>query len=138
VNLEAQDKRSLSDLRMAKAQEFLEDAQANVREGRHKTGVNRAYYAALSAIRSLLILEGSNPETHEGVVTMLSLRFVKPDLLPVAFVKSFKLLQSRRADVDYGDIDTIGPEDAADAVRTAEEMIQQAETIRKALLPNSP
>lgn len=134
MKFEAQDKRNLSDLRMAKAQEFLEDARANEREGRHKTAVNRAYYAALSAIRSLLILEGSNPETHDGVITMLSLRLVKPDLLPVTFVKSFKLLQSRRADVDYGDIDTIGPEDAADAVRTAEEMLRQAEKVRKALL----
>ena len=135
MNLEPQDKQSLSDLRMARAREFLEDARANWREGRHKTAVNRAYYAVLSAIRSLLILEGSNPETHEGVITMLSLRFVKPDLLPVAFVKSFKLLQSRRADVDYGDIDTIGQDDADDAVRTAEEMIRQAESVRKALLP---
>jgi uncharacterized protein (UPF0332 family) len=135
VNLEAQDKRSLSDLRMAKAKEFLDDAQANRREGRHKTAVNRAYYAALSAIRSLLVLEGSNPESHEGVITMLSLRFVKPHLLPVAFVKSFKLLQSRRADVDYGDIDTIGPDEAADAVQTAEEMIRQAEKVRETLLP---
>lgn len=90
MNLEAQDKRSLSDLRMAEAQEFLGDARANRREGRHKTAVNRAYCAALSAIRFLLILEGSNPEIHEGVITMLSLRFVKPDLLLVAFVKSFK------------------------------------------------
>jgi len=138
VNLEAQDKRSLSDLRMTKAQEFLGDAQANRREGRHKTAVNRAYYAALSAIRSLLILEGSNPETHEGVITMLSLRFVKPDLLPVAFVKSFKLLQSRRADVDYGDIDTIGQDEAADAVQTAEELLRQAENARKALLSQYP
>jgi uncharacterized protein (UPF0332 family) len=138
VNLEAQDKRTLSDLRMAKAKECLEDARANRWEGRHKTAVNRAFFAALSAIRSLLILEGSNPETHEGVITMLSLRFVKPDLLPVAFVKSFKLLQSRRADVDYGDIDTIGPEEAADAVQIAEEMIQQAEALRKTLLSQSP
>lgn len=135
MNLEAQDKRSLSDLRMARAREFLEDAQANGREGRHKTAVNRAYYAALSAIRSLLILEGANPETHEGVITMLSLRFVKPGLLPVAFVKSFKVLQSRRADVDYGDIDTVGQADAEDAVRTAEDMIRQAESVRRALLP---
>jgi uncharacterized protein (UPF0332 family) len=135
VNLEAEDKRSLSNLRMSKAKAFLEDAQANRREGRDKTAINRAYYAALSAIRSLLVLEGSNAETHEGVITMLSLRFVKPNLLPVAFVKSFKLLQSRRADVDYGDIDTIGPDEAADAVQTAEEMIDQAEKVRKALLP---
>lgn len=106
-------------------------------EGRHKTAVNRSYYAALAAIRSLLILEGADPETHDGVITPLSLRFVKPGLLSVPFVKSFKLLQSRRADVDYGDLDTIGKDDAEDAVRTAEEMIHQAEVVRTSLWPSS-
>jgi len=42
--------------------------------GRHRTSVNRAYYAALNAVRAILILEGVNPETHEGAVTLLSLR----------------------------------------------------------------
>jgi uncharacterized protein (UPF0332 family) len=35
----------------------------------------------LNAARALLILEGVNPETREGVITMLSLRFAKPGLL---------------------------------------------------------
>ncbi len=54
--LESQDKRDLSEMRMSKALEFLEDARANLREGRHKTAINRSYYAALSAVRSVLIL----------------------------------------------------------------------------------
>jgi len=48
--LEKQDKNTLSDVRMAKSREFLEDAHANLREGRHKTAINRSYYAALSAV----------------------------------------------------------------------------------------
>jgi uncharacterized protein (UPF0332 family) len=46
MTLEPKDKRSLSDMRMAKAAEFLEDARANAREGRYRTAVNRSYYAA--------------------------------------------------------------------------------------------
>jgi uncharacterized protein (UPF0332 family) len=132
--LEPQDKRHLSEVRMSKALEFLEDGRANLREGRHKTAVNRIYYAALSAARSVLILEGANPETHEGVVTMLSLRFVKPGLLPVEVVKSFKLLLSRRTDVDYGDFDTINNADAEEAIRVAEEMIKVIDGVRRELL----
>ena len=132
--LEPQDKRSLSDARMAKALEFLEDARANLREGRHRTAVNRSYYAALSAVRSILILEGANPETHEGAVTLLSLRLVQPGLLPVVVVKNFKLLLSRRTDVDYGDFDTIGSAEADEAVRIAEGMIGTIEKARTTLL----
>lgn len=135
MTLEPQDKRHLSDVRMSKALEFLEDARANLAEGRHKTAVNRSYYAALSAARSVLILEGANPETHEGVVTMLSLRLVKPGLLPVEAVKSFKLLLSRRTDVDYGDFDTVNRADAEEAIRVAEEMIKMIDGVRRGLLP---
>jgi uncharacterized protein (UPF0332 family) len=36
----------------------------------------------------------------KGSVTMLNLRFVKTGFLPVDLVKQFKLLLSRRTDVD--------------------------------------
>lgn len=134
MTLEEKDKRSLSDVRMAKAREFLEDARANLAGGRHRTAINRSYYAALSAARSILILEGANPETHEGVVTMLSLRFVKPGLLPVDVVKNFKVLLSRRTDVDYGDFDTIGKAEADDSIRIAGDMIDRIETARMKLM----
>ena len=134
MTLEEKDKKSLSDVRMAKAREFLEDACANLNEGRHRTAINRSYYAALSAVRSILILEGANPETHEGVVTMLSLRFIKPGLLPVDVVKNFKVLLSRRTDVDYGDFDTIGRTDAEDSIKITGEILEQIEKARKKLM----
>lgn len=132
--LEPQDKRKLSDVRMSKALDFLEDARGNFREGRHKTAINRSYYAALGAARSILILEGANPDTHEGVVTMLSLRLVKPGLLPVDVVKDFKLLLSRRTDVDYGDFDTTDKADAEDSIRIAEGLINLIERTRQTLI----
>lgn len=133
MTLEAKDKQSLSDVRMTKAREFLDDARANLRDGRHRTAVNRSYYAALSAARSILILEGANPETHEGVVTMLSLRFVKPGLLPVDVIKNFKVLLSRRTDVDYGDFDSTSKDDADDSIRIAGEMLDRIESSRAKL-----
>jgi uncharacterized protein (UPF0332 family) len=132
--LESQDKRSLSDLRMSKAFEFLEDAKANFRDGRDKTSINRSYYAALNAARAILILEGANPETHEGVVTMLSLRFVRPGILPVDVVKNFKVLLSHRTDVDYGDFDTTDKADAEGSLRIAENLVQKIDSARKSLL----
>ena len=42
MTLEEKDKRSLSDVRMIKAREFLEDARANLRDARHRTSINEA------------------------------------------------------------------------------------------------
>jgi len=134
MNLDPKDKRTLSDTRMAKAKEFLADAHATFGGGRYRTSVNRAYYAALNGVRAILILEGANPETHEGVVTLLSLRFVKTRILPVDIIKKFKILLSRRTDVDYGDFDTIDAKDSEDSLRDAEAIIETIDKVRKRLI----
>ena len=82
----------------------------------------------------MLILDGANPETHEGVVTMLSLRFIKPGLLPLDVIKNFKVLLSRRTDVDYGDFDSIGEVDADDSIRIAGDIIERIEAARAKLM----
>lgn len=131
MTLELGDKKALSNIRMAKAHEFLGDAKANLKEGRYKTAINRSYYSALNAVRAILILEGVNPETHEGVVTMLSLRFIKPRILPIDIVKKFKILLSRRTDVDYGDFETIDKADAEDSIKITEKIIDVIDKVRK-------
>lgn len=134
MTLEPKDKITLSNVRMDKAREFLEDARATLAEARHKTAINRSYYSALNAVRAILILEGINPESHDGAVTMLSLRFIKPGLLPVDIIKKFKVLLSKRTDVDYGDFETVDAADAADAVKTAGEIIEIIDKLRIGLI----
>ena len=134
MNIEKRDKKTLSDVRMERAREFFEDAHANFNEKRFRTAVNRAYYASLSAIRALLILQGVNPESHEGVLTMLSLRFIKTEILPVTIVKDFKTLFSKRTDVDYGDFDTTTSADAQESLENAEEIIEAIDVVRKKLI----
>ena len=135
--LDPKDKRHLSDIRMAKAREFLADARATYEEKRLRTSVNRSYYAAVTAIRAVLILEGSNPETHEGAVTLLSLKFIKTGILPIETIKKFKILLSRRTDVDYGDFDTIDEKDAEDSLKDAEEIVEIIDEKRARLIDES-
>ncbi len=134
MTLDPRDKRAISEVRMAKAVEFLSDAGAAHKEGRHRTAVNRAYYAALNAARAVLILEGASPETHEGTITILSLRFVKTGLLPVDIARKFKTLLSRRTDVDYGDFDTIDSREALESVRSAAGIVKTIDKVRKKML----
>ncbi|MBE0427352.1 MAG: HEPN domain-containing protein [Nitrospirae bacterium] len=134
MTLEPQDKKVLSDMRIEKACKYLQDASANFKEGRYETAVNRSYYAALNAVRSVLILEGVDPETHKGVITMLSLRFIKPALLSKDILKKFELLLARRTDVDYGDFEIVEASDAADSLKSAEQIIETIERVRTKLV----
>ena len=67
-------------------------------------------------------------------VTLFSLRFVKTGILPIDVVKKFKALLSRRADVDYGDFDTIDATETEDSLRGAEKIIKTIDKVRKKLL----
>ena len=133
MTLSVDDKRTLSDARFAKAHEALADAQANLHDGRTNTAVNRSYYAALSAVRALLILDGVNPESHAGAVTTLGLRYIRTKLLPVSVSKDFKTLMAKRSDVDYGDFESVSPSEAAACVRRADRLLARIDTLRKRL-----
>ena len=134
MTLSAGDKKTLSDIRMGKAFDFLDDAKSNLGDFRLNTAVNRSYYASLSAVRALLVLEGINPESHSGAVTTLSLHFVRTKLLPIDTIRNFKTLLSRRTDVDYGDFETIEKRDAEDSLKLAGEIIEKVDAVRKKLI----
>ncbi len=138
MTLEPADKKALSDIRIGKAYRYLSDAEANFNEGRYETSINRSYYAVLSAVRSILILEGVNPETHKGAIIMLSLRFVKRDMLSKDILKKIELLLSRRTDIDYGDLETVDISDAEDSLKNARRTIEMIDEVRKKLTAELP
>ena len=136
MTLSLDDKKTLSDVRFAKAREALADARANLGYERPNTVVNRSYYAALSAVRALLILDGVNPDSHGGAVTTLGLRFIRTKLLPVSIANDFKTLMARRTDGDYGDFDSISRSEAEDCVQRAEVLLEKIDTVRMRLAVN--
>lgn len=133
MTLSANDKKTLSDVRFAKAREALADARATLADPRLNNAVNRSYYAALNAVRALLILDSVNPESHSGTVTTLGLRFIRNELLPVRVAKDFKTLMARRTDVDYGDFESISQSEAEDCVQQADRLLNQIDTLRRRL-----
>ena len=127
MTLSIDDKIELSRYRLEKAKKFLEDAVTLFDAGSYESSVNRAYYAVLTASKSLLILRGIDPETHEGVKTMLSKEFIKTGFLPKGFGETFRSIQARRLDSDYGDYIEIGHDEAEDSLNRAREFINKVE-----------
>ncbi len=130
VELSAEEKITLSELRAEKSRNALSDAINNFSAGMYKTSVNRSYYAVLHSARSLLILKGIDPVKHEGVKTMISLHFVRTSLLPKDIIDTFKDLMVLRTDVDYGDIDFVGKDEAERAIEEAKRFIDTIEPLR--------
>jgi uncharacterized protein (UPF0332 family) len=67
----------LSDYRLSKARELVDEAKLLFDNKRYDGCINRSYYAIFSAIRSLLALVGLDSRKHSGIISYFDRLFVK-------------------------------------------------------------
>jgi len=131
------EKKILSQIRLERAKEFLEEANLFLKANKLRGSVNRSYYAVFSAMRSLLILEGASAKTHEGVKTLFNLRFIRTKRLPARFSESIESLYKSRLDADYSDFVYINRKQARKFFSNAKSIIKHIEKLQKKLLKES-
>ena len=81
--LDEESKNALINYRIQRAYETLKEAQVMMRESFYNAAVNRLYYACYYAAVSLLLKYDHQPQTHNGVKTMLGLHFISTGKLPI-------------------------------------------------------
>lgn len=133
MNLKKEEIKTLSRLRIEKAEEFLKEAEFNFKNKFYQTSINRSYYAVFSAINSLLILEGTSVKTHSGIKTLFNLRFIRTKKLPFKFSEYLDYLMRKRTDVDYGDFVVIDEKTARKVLKIAKEIVKSIKKLRKKL-----
>lgn len=72
-----EEKQQVIAYRLEKAKKTLEDAKKVIELELWATAANRLYYAAYYAVSSLLLFHGLNAKTHEGIIRMFNMHFVK-------------------------------------------------------------
>ncbi|MDE5886680.1 MAG: HEPN domain-containing protein [Muribaculaceae bacterium] len=65
--------------------------------------VNRLYYSCYYLVVALLLKYGLTAKSHVGVKSMLTLNFVKTDIISIESGKFFQLIFSVRHSSDYDD-----------------------------------
>ncbi len=103
-----------------KAEERLRAAHLLLQQGFYEEAVSVAYYATLWAARALLLTEGAETRTHEGVRTMLGLYFIRTGRLPQEVGRLFTRRLDDRMNADYSDVNFLSSEDAEEAIEQAE------------------
>ena len=81
--------------------ESLRSAEALIELDLILDGLSRAYYAALHHARALLLSIDIIPKSHKGVLTLLSLHFIKTGIISKDIGVIFSILQKIREDSDY-------------------------------------
>ncbi|MEN0047366.1 MAG: HEPN domain-containing protein [Bacteroidota bacterium] len=84
-----------------KSEHFLKDASVLMTQERYEGAVNRAYYAAFTAIRAMLFAEGIFAKTHSGVHTKFRELFIKAGKVDIEYSEQLAELADQRQRVDY-------------------------------------
>ena len=90
--------------RIRRARETYEDALYLYEKGSLNSCVNRLYYAAFYAAIALLLHNGIEVKSHDGVKQKLGEKFVINGILSKDLAKIFSILSDYRHKGDYDDL----------------------------------
>jgi hypothetical protein len=107
----------------------MQAAQALLQLGLHNDAVSRAYFAAFHCARALLLLEGLEPKTHRGVVSLLMERYEKTGRMEAGLVSTLARLQTFRGLADYDASHRISKDRAEAEVTAAQAFVEKAKLL---------
>ena len=90
---------------------------------------SRAYYAAFYAATALLLGEELDFSKHSGVIASIHQRFVKTGKLDEEYGKDLNWLFELRGVGDYGATTHVSRQDAANAIRAAENFLSATKSL---------
>ena len=107
----------------------LRAASALVELGLPNDAVSRAYYAAFHYARALLLVEGLEPKTHRGVVSLLLERYENAGRLEPGAVSILARLQTFRGLADYDATERLSQDRAEAEVAAARLFVEKAKAL---------
>ena len=122
---------------ITKAKEKLHASGVLLRSGDYEDAVSRAYYVAFHAARAVLLTDGLVASTHQGVVNLFGLHFVRTGRFDKKFGRFLTNLKDERENSDYEIYTAIDKAVAKHAVQEAREFLKAVENYLKPFLQGS-
>ena len=126
--MQPDEKHALSEYRLSRAEETLDDAKANLEQERYESAANRAYYAAFQALRAVLSLDGIDRKSHSGVIAEFRRLYVKTGFFQSSISKTIDDLSHARNLSDYNDFYRTERDTAVKLVQGAETVVNTVKT----------
>lgn len=101
--LTEEERQAIVSYRLEKAENALKQVEANIANEFWDLIANRLYYAAYYAVTALLISENHETHTHNGVITMFGLHFVKTGKFTKEDHRLYQRLFTQKQTGDYSD-----------------------------------
>lgn len=99
--LSREDRSALAAYRMEQARKTIDEVGFLIENDLLSTAANRLYYACYYAALALLMQKDISTSTHIGVKTMLSLHFVRENIMPKEILHGYIMIFECRQRNDY-------------------------------------
>ena len=129
MGLSEEEKKVLIDLKIERANEAIEEVPYLVEQGYYRTAANRLYYACYYAVSALLLKEGYSAHTHNGIIALFSMNFVKTGIISNEEGKLYRSLFELRLTGDYDEVKIIDKEDVVSRLQPAQQFITAVENL---------
>lgn len=129
MKLNEEDRNIIVGLQMEKAHLFLQQADEMYRQHYWDIASNRYYYACYHAVQALLIKNGLNSHTHDGLITSFGLHFVKTGKVDRKLGAFLSRIEQLRKKGDYNCVYSVSEEEIVTMIGPAKELIQKIEEL---------
>lgn len=129
MKLTEKERNTIVKLQMDKAHLFLKQATEMYKQQYWDIASNRYYYACYHAVQALLIKNGLNSHTHDGLITSFGLHFVKTGKIDRKLGAFLSRIEQLRKKGDYNCFYSISEEEIATMIEPAKELILRIEEL---------
>ena len=123
MSLNQEEREAIVTYRLEKARKTMEQAKCNLPMHFWELVANWMYYAAYYAVSALLIANGHTAKTHETIVRIFGLHFVKTGIFSTEQGHLYNKLFSLRLTGDYNDHFDLEEADVLPLVAPTEQLI---------------
>lgn len=121
-------KKELSVYRMTQSLDTLKSAKLCFENGFYKDAINRSYYAAFYAVKSVLALDEIDFKRHKDVVAHFNRTYVSTDQFDRMVGRLMGRLQKKRESSDYDDFYIASKQEACEQIEAAEYIIEEIQS----------
>ena len=118
-------RRDYVNYRLEKALETFDAALLLFENSQWNSTINRLYYASFYAVSALLVNEGIEAKSHNGIKTQFFLKYIKTNKLVINFGELYSDLFAWRQQGDYGDFFDFDHKDVEPLMNPTKELIQK-------------
>lgn len=129
MKLNEEERKTVVGLQMEKAHRFLQQANEMCNQQFWDIASNRYYYACFHAVQALLIKYELVAHTHEGLLTMFGLHFVKTGKVESKLGAFLSRMEQLREKGDYNCYYNVTEEEIKTIIEPTNELIKRIEEL---------